>query len=97
MNFNFKDPGLISITHLRFKALWIGVGVLMVLSVAIASVVSLPVPVKSMMLHDKVLHTFAYASLMGWFSQIYRHDLTRLLLAVALILMGIGMEFIQGP
>jgi len=69
---------------------------LMVCAVAIGSVAALPVPIKSVMLQDKLLHTFAYACLMGWFAQIYRHDLTRLVLVVGLILMGIAMEFIQG-
>ncbi|MFK7890689.1 MAG: hypothetical protein AB8B63_07720, partial [Granulosicoccus sp.] len=34
--------------------------------------------------------------LMGWFAQIFRHDLTRLLLALGLAALGIGIEFIQG-
>lgn len=96
MIFNFNATGMMNITHLRFKALWVSIGILMLATVAIASVISLPAPVKSVMLHDKLLHTVAYAALMGWFAQIYRHDLTRLLLAVALVLMGIVIEFIQG-
>lgn len=87
---------MMSIAHLRYKTLWVGIGILMLVTVAVASVISLPAPVKSVMLHDKVLHTVAYAGLMGWFAQIYRHDLTRLLLAVALMMMGVVIEFIQG-
>ena len=41
------------------------------------------------------MHVFAYACLMGWFSQLYRHDLTRLLLAIAFVVMGITIEFLQ--
>ncbi len=85
-----------SIQHLRFKRLWIAVGILMVLLVAVASIISIPTPVKVLMLQDKVMHTLAYASLMGWFSQIYRHDLTRLIIVVGLVSMGIGIEFVQG-
>lgn len=33
---------------------------------------------------------------MAWFAQVYRHDLTRLLLAIGLIIMGIVIEFAQG-
>jgi len=33
---------------------------------------------------------------MGWFSQLFRHDLTRLLLAFGFTALGIGMEFLQG-
>lgn len=84
-----------AIEHLRFKRLWLGLGLLMVAMVTLGSVVSIPPTVKAFMLQDKVLHTLAYACLMGWFAQIYRHDLTRLLLAIVLTGMGIGIEFIQ--
>lgn len=68
----------------------------MVIGVVIGSVASIPSPIKSVMLQDKVLHTLVYACLMGWFAQIYRHDLTRLILFVSLVCLGIAMEFIQG-
>ena len=96
MPFDFSPRGLLAVSHLRFRRLWVAVGVLLVLAVAIGSVVSLPSPVQSVMSHDKALHTLAYACLMGWFTQIYRHDLTRLVFVIGLILMGIVIEFIQG-
>lgn len=96
MSFNFAPKELLAIRHLRFQRLWISLGLLMLLVVAIGSLVLLPAPVKSVMLQDKLLHTLVYACLMGWFAQIYRHDLTRLLLAIALASMGVGIEFIQG-
>ena len=68
----------------------------MVLAVIVGSVISLPAPVKGVMIHDKLLHTLAYACLMGWFAQIYRHDLTRLVFVIGLIVMGIAIEFVQG-
>lgn len=79
--------------HLRFKHLWLGIGLMLVAGVAVGSVVS--IPQGSVSMNDKVLHLGVYASLMGWFAQIFRHDLTRLLLVVGLVLMGIGMEFLQ--
>lgn len=96
MRFDFKRSGMLSIQHLRFKRLWIGLGLMLISLVAVASVVSIPAPLKSVMLQDKVVHMLVYASLMGWFSQIYRHDLTRLVLVLGLIAMGVGMEFVQG-
>ncbi|MFK7996630.1 MAG: hypothetical protein AB8B87_21010 [Granulosicoccus sp.] len=95
MPFDFSPRGLLAVRHLRFRRLWIGVGVLLVMAVCVGSIISLPPPVKSVMLHDKVLHTLAYACLMGWFAQIYRHDLTRLVLVVGLICLGIAIEFAQ--
>lgn len=96
MPFDFTPRRLLSVNHLRFRRLWIGVGVLLILLVSLGSVLSLPSTVQSVMVHDKLLHTLAYACLMGWFSQIYRHDLTRLVLVIGLILMGIAIEFVQG-
>lgn len=85
-----------AVRHLRFQRLWISVGVFLVLAVAISSINTIPESLKAVMVQDKVAHTLAYASLMGWFSQIYRHDLTRLILALGLVAMGIGIEFLQG-
>lgn len=96
MAFDFAPKELFAVRHLRYKRLWIGVGVMLVLAVAIGSMMSLPTPVKAVMVQDKLLHTVAYACLMGWFAQIYRHDLTRLVLVIGLIAMGIGIEFAQG-
>jgi len=96
MKFDFKPRAMLAIRHLRYQRLWIAVGVVLILLVAITSVISIPAPLKVFMLKDKVVHTLAYAGLMGWFSQIYRHDLTRLLLAIGLVLMGVGIEYLQG-
>ncbi len=95
MTFDFQRAGMMNVEHLRYKRLWLAVGCLMLLVVTVASLISVPPPLKTFMLQDKVLHTLVYACLMAWFTQIYRHDLTRLLLAVGLVLMGICMEFAQ--
>lgn len=96
MNFDFTPRELLAVRHLHYRRLWIGVGIVLILLVAVSSVIAVPAPLKVIMLKDKLMHTLAYASLMGWFSQIYRHDLTRLLLAIALVLMGVGIEYLQG-
>lgn len=84
------------IRHLRFQRVWLCIGILLLLLVLVGSVIPIPAPVRSIMLHDKVAHTLAYAGLMGWFAQIFRHDLTRLILVVGLVMMGVGIEFLQG-
>lgn len=68
----------------------------MVAMVFVASIISVPPAVQTFLLHDKIMHTVVYAALMGWFAQIYRHDLTRLVLVLGFIAMGIGIEFLQG-
>ena len=96
MQFDFTPRELFTVSHLRFRRLWISLGVVMILTVTFVSVIDLPEPVKGFVLHDKLMHTITYACLMGWFAQIYRHDLTRLVLVIGLIALGIAIEFIQG-
>lgn len=45
---------------------------------------------------DKLEHGLAYAFLMLWFCQIYQPPGWRLLVAVLLLAMGVGIEFLQG-
>ena len=96
MQFDFSPHKLLAVSHLRFHRLWLSLGVAMILAVTVVSLIDLPEPVKGFVLHDKLMHTLTYACLMGWFAQIYRHDLTRLLLMIGLIALGIIIEFIQG-
>ena len=77
MQFDFSPKGVLAIHHLHYKWLWLGIGLAMVATVFVLSIVSVPSAVKSFMVQDKVMHMVAYATLMGWFAQIYRHDLTR--------------------
>ena len=95
MSFDFSPNNLLRVRHLRFKRLWLGMGLLLVSGVTLASVTSVPSQVTGLFVNDKLTHVAVYACLMGWFSQIFRHDLTRLIFVIALSLMGIGIEFLQ--
>jgi len=53
-------------------------------------------PIEGILLQDKVMHMLAYGLLMGWFAQIYRHHIGRLCLVVALVAMGVAVEYLQG-
>lgn len=83
------------VTPLRYSWFWLGLGVLFIIVVAIASLIDLK-PVEGMLLQDKLLHVLTYGFLMGWFSQIYKPHFARFLLGVSLVVMGIGIEFMQG-
>lgn len=96
MAFDFSPTGLLEISHLRYKRVWLGLGVLAILLVVYASVASIPDQLKVFLLKDKLLHAVAYGVLMGWFAQIFRHDLARLLLVAMFVLLGVTMEFVQG-
>lgn len=83
------------VTSLRYSWFWLGLGVLLILMVIVASLVDLK-PVKGILLQDKLMHVLTYGFLMGWFSQIYKPHFARFLLAVSLIVLGVGIEFLQG-
>lgn len=95
VKFDFSTIGLLRISHLRFKRLWIAVGVALIATIFIGSVSSIPTEIKHFMLQDKFMHVLAYGCLMGWFAQIFRHDLTRLLLVILFVVMGIFIEVLQ--
>ena len=80
--------------QLRFKALWLAIGIMMVTFVVYASLTPSPVA-PGMSLSDKALHIIAYFVLMGWFIQIYQQRGTRALLGLLFIAMGVGLEFLQ--
>lgn len=81
--------------RLRFKLGWQIIGLALVAFVIQASLTSNPVKVE-ITNFDKYAHTAGYFVLMGWFVQIYQTRLSVNILAVLFILMGIGLEFIQG-
>ena len=95
MTFNFHPKGLLKAPHLRYRYLWAYVGLSMVLAILTFSLIDIPASVAKFLWSDKLLHGVAYAGLMGWFAQIFRHDLTRLILVVGFIGLGVSIEFLQ--
>ena len=79
----------------RARRLWLFVGWSMVVTVIYLSLapVSIDVGVEQ---GDKYLHALAYSALMLWFASLYTGPARRLLLAAALVGMGIAIEFLQG-
>jgi len=97
MQFDFTPRGLMAIRHLRYKRFWLMFGLMLVVGVVYGSTTSRSViPIAVFNMQDKVLHMVVYAGLMGWFAQLFRHDLTRLICVIFFISLGIVMEFIQG-
>ncbi len=96
MKHDLSTQSMFSMQHLVYKKFWLGSGVFSVLAILAASTVTLPPIFHEIMQQDKLLHTIAYAGLMAWFAQIFRHDLTRFLIVLALAAFGFSMEFVQG-
>jgi len=95
MSFKFTPTDLFRIPHLRYKRLWVYMGLAMLFGILSLSVIDVPKVVKVFLWSDKLLHGVVYAGLMGWFAQIFRHDLTRLMLVVVFIAFGVCMEYLQ--
>lgn len=80
---------------LQWFYLWLAVGWLLVAWVIYLSLTSSPVQTPGILYGDKLGHLIAYFVLMTWFAQLYmraRHGF----ILVCFVLLGIGMEFIQG-
>jgi len=95
MTFDFRPKNLFCVRHLHFRYVWLFIGLSMVVTIFTLSLIDLSAPVVEFLWSDKVLHGVAYAGLMGWFAQIFRHDLTRLLLGLSFVTLGISIEFLQ--
>ena len=78
----------------RYRRLWLAIGWALTASVVLLSIVSLPVSPPQAQ-SDKVGHVIAYAVLMFWFCQLYTRRRPRFVLALALLGMGCGLEFVQ--
>jgi glycopeptide antibiotics resistance protein len=95
MSFGSGTSEMFAVSHLRFKWIWLSFGVLLICTITVLSLINLA-PISGVLLQDKVMHMLAYGFLMGWFAQIYRHLMARLVLVVALVVMGVAVEYLQG-
>ncbi len=76
------------------RTTWITLGWILIGVVVYASLFPVPYPKTEFDQMDKVHHFLSYGILMLWFSQVF-HSRQRFLLLMALITMGILIEFIQ--
>ena len=81
--------------HLRWLPVWLATGWLLVAAVIYLSLTPAP-PDVDLPQGDKFGHVLAYAVLMFWFIQIYIRMRSRVGIALALVAMGIALEFLQG-
>ena len=82
--------------NLKYKHVWLVVGYSLVALVVYLSLTSSSVEMGELFPYeDKVYHALAYFTLMAWFGQIYHQPLKRNLFAIAFVLLGLSMEFLQ--
>lgn len=82
--------------NFKYRTLWLAMGWLLVSLVVYISLVPQPPAALEFDYGDKLGHLLAYGMLMIWFCQIYWKPGSRILIALALVAMGVGMEFLQG-
>lgn len=81
---------------LVYFRLWLWLGMLGVAAVFVVSLISLPPIPGDIHFADKIGHTIAYAIMMHWFCRLYPASGKRLMLGTGFILMGVGLEVLQG-
>ena len=80
---------------LKYKPVWLVIGFLLIAFVVQQTLTASPVS-PGISVSDKVLHFAGYFILMGWFMLIFHQARAKLVCAVLFILMGVGLEYLQG-
>ena len=81
--------------ELQWRGAWLATGWAMVAAVVYLSLA--PISLEAIPAHsDKLHHVVAYGALMLWFCQMYEPSSTRRYLAVAFVVLGVGLECAQG-
>lgn len=85
------DPEML---QLKYGGVWMGLGWVLVVSVMLGSL--LPSPTISVfVLDDKLVHFGSYFLLMAWFSGMYHRKRDYAAIAVILIVLGLGLDYLQ--
>jgi VanZ family protein len=79
---------------LRYSGVWLGIGWLLVATIVYLSLATINVDVH-VANGDKFGHITAYAVAAFWFMQLYKSGRSRFIIAIALALLGVGLEFAQ--
>ena len=81
---------------LKYHQFWLFVGWSLVCLIIYSSLATSGMPPVASMINDKVGHMIGYLVLMLWFLQIYQKKMSRWILAILLIALGVCLEFLQG-
>ena len=83
--------------QLQYRNLWLVLGWLLVIVIIYLSLSPKPPDIDlGFDWQDKPKHLLAYFTLMAWFSQLYQRKLTRLSYALGFVMLGVGLEYLQG-
>ena len=87
--------GWLSTPTLRFRRVWLLSAALVVALVLLLGVIRVPAPIRWLSIDDKLMHAAAYALMCVAFSQLLLDRRTRLLMVLALVVFGLGIECLQ--
>jgi VanZ family protein len=85
-----------STSPLNYLSVWLMLGWGLILSIIYLSLDTHPPQIMSFQYVDKLGHTLAYATLMGWFTQFQFSSRQILRNALLFILLGVILEILQG-
>ncbi len=80
---------------MKLKNLWLIIGSVLVMLVIVASLMPNPPHPAEFKGSDKLEHFAAYAFMMLWFAQIYTRNRVRWPIALAFVMLGISLEYLQ--
>jgi hypothetical protein len=83
------------LNRLRFPNLWLSIGILLITLVIVASLMPHPPHIAQFRGNDKLGHFAAYIAIMFWFGQIYTRNRARWTMALAFVILGISLEYLQ--
>jgi len=92
----FKHEAVLLNMDLRFRVIWRGIAFINIGIIIILSVVPGPEDMGQIIGLDKLMHVFAYAFAMFWCGMCYTEKKHIIMFSAGLILMGGGLEIIQG-
>ena len=75
---------------------WFLAGITLIVVITYLTLTSTPPSMPRIEYGDKISHLLAYATLMGWFGQLYLTFSKQFWFFLAFAGMGIGLEFLQG-
>jgi len=84
------------VVKLQFHQIWLFIGWCMVAFVIYYSLETGGAPGFNLFFNDKLIHMLSYFGLMSWFLQLYKKRMSRWLIAIGLVCLGIALEFLQG-
>ena len=76
--------------------MWLAIGLLGVVGVLVLSLIPPPAPILGVENEDKLHHLGAYGLLMWWFAQDAVAARQRAWIAMALVALGVAIEYLQG-